>query len=72
MRFKQRSQRGDTAQMIFSACAPIIPQELKRSIRENITIHQVVKNPLVVSVLLVGIINRETLSSLNSSLGKVS
>jgi len=60
MRFKQRSQRADTAQMIFSACAPIIPQELKRSIRENITIHEVVKNPLVVPVLLVGIINRET------------
>ena len=31
--------------MIFSGCAPIIPQELKRSIRENITIHEVVKNP---------------------------
>ena len=31
--------------MIFSACAPIIPQELKRSIREKITIHEVVKNP---------------------------
>ena len=31
--------------MIFSACAPIIPQELKRSIREKITIQGVVKDP---------------------------
>ena len=31
--------------MIFSGCAPIIPQELKRNIGKNITIHEVVKNP---------------------------
>jgi len=31
--------------MIVSACAPIIPQQLKREITEKITIHDVVTNP---------------------------
>jgi len=31
--------------MILSSCAPIIPQELKKSLTEEITIHEVVKDP---------------------------